>query len=142
MKLFSILLPLVFLLSSCSKEETTYTRMDYTVLGISQVTVNGVVLFPLKDTKNLAPINIEGMYLESPCEDLSGHYVIKYYVKKHPSTEPLRVVGESKYPDVEITYEEKVINEIHKAISVTFTRKGYEPKVTYTFVFLFAKNSN
>lgn len=135
-KLLVLLLAAVFCFS-CSKDDDKETPANYSVLGVTSATINGLLVNVnanmLLDVSNIKSMTITGIENQIT----KKHMMLDYVVIASSGVTPT-VSFTSIYPDVSIVVAEKT-GATTPSFTVTVTRKGYEEQLVYTFDFIVAK---
>lgn len=135
MKLLYSFLALSLLFISCSKEDNTESKADFSVLGINYLDINGQRI-PIKncyflDVSNQSSFGITG----TSCNNQAGTASVNCVVRSPYTTNDETVKVNSKYADIVILVEETLILK-GKKVSVKVSRTGYKENVTYNITFL------
>ena len=128
----TLILFLVFVsLFACSKDDNEDFDVDFSVLGITSVTVNGQQF----NISNNTMLDIEGndtIVVTGTQTTMSvKHMQIDYAVQTN-STATFSVNVESDYPDVSVVTSEETIDNL-KSFVVVISRTGYDEQLTYKF---------
>ncbi|MCG6188710.1 hypothetical protein [Maribellus maritimus] len=128
----TLILFLVFVsLFACSKDDNEDFDVDFSVLGITSVTVNGQQF----NISNNTMLDIEGndtIVVTGTQTTMSvKHMQIDYAVQTN-STATFSVNVKSDYPDVSVVTSEETNNNF-KSVVVVIYRTGYDEQLTYKF---------
>jgi len=133
MKTLQLLLLLTAVsLFSCNKDEEQDAVVDYKVLGITSVTINGQE-FQIKnnvllDVANTPSIAADGILVQAARTQVS--YVVLTTKGSTPSVEV-----RSSYADVSVSVSE-VTTAGHRSYTVQVRREGFQEQITYVFNFI------
>lgn len=131
MKLNTFILALLFIVAGCSKDENKVTEPDYSVLGITSVTINNEQLAvtggSLLDVDQYESIAMDGLENQKAQKHLQLSYVIAT-----DSDADLSIEVESNYSDVSVTYSQEP-NGSQTTYMAVVTRDGFDEQITYVF---------
>ncbi len=117
---------------ACSKDDNADFDVDFSVLGITSVTVNGQQF----NINNNVMLDIEGNHtivVTGTQTTMSvKHMQIDYAVQTN-STDTFSVNVESDYPAVSVVSSEET-NDNSKSVVVVISRTGYDEQLTYKFI--------
>ncbi|MGC3978379.1 MAG: hypothetical protein QM751_09260 [Paludibacteraceae bacterium] len=121
-------------MTSCDKNDDTDAEANYSVLGITSITINGLdisikndgILLDLTDHSEIANTGLLN-------EPTNKHVELNYTILASNTTSP-SVQVQSRYSDTSVnlvqTQESQVVS-----YSIHVTRKGYQERVTYVLHF-------
>ncbi len=116
---------------ACSKDDNADSDVDFSVLGITSVTVNGQQF----NINNNVMLDIEGNHtivVTGTQTTMSvKHMQIDYAVQTN-STDTFSVNVKSDYPAVSVVTSEETIDN-SKSVVVVISRTGYDEQLTYKF---------
>lgn len=129
------LLFLLFFTLACSEKDAPDSAADYTVLGLTTVSVGNQIIAlsqdgALLDTRNNPSVVADGLMSNPTWKKVEISYVV--LIKKGDNTD---VTATSIYPDVSVQVV-KTINDSRTSYNVTVKRAGYAEQLTYVFHFL------
>ncbi len=126
-----LLSTLVLLTFSCNKDEDKDTDPDYSVLGITSVSINdeqiSVTGGSLLNVDQHESIVMDG--LEN--QKTHKHLRLSYVVTANTDTD-LSIEVDSNYNDVNVSYSQETDDNQTAYIAVV-TREGFEEQITYVF---------
>lgn len=139
MKILRSLLLLITLVSlvACNKDDEKETAADFSVLGITSVTINGQQ-FNIKndailETDGVLSVNATGIQTQGK------HTQLEYAVFTDEGVMPSVVVN-SSYSDVSIEIK-KETNSSKTIHTVNISREGYQEQLSYVFEFYVIKSN-
>ncbi len=116
---------------ACSKDDNADSDVDFSVLGITSVTVNGQQF----NINNNVMLDIEGNHtivVTGTQTTMSvKHMQIDYAVQTN-STDTFSVNVESDYPVVSVVTSEETVDN-SKSVVIVISRTGYDEQLTYKF---------
>ena len=139
MKRYLFFVFVLLLVFSCEKDTDNPTDPDYSVLGITSVTINDLQISvnggSLLDVDQIESITVDGLENQMTRK----HIQLSYIVLTNTDTD-MSIEVESCHSDVSVTYNQEA-NGSQITYVVVVTREGYEEQVTYLFHRIFISNS-
>jgi len=126
-----LLLVAVVSLFACNKDDEKETAADFSVLGITNITINGQQ-FSIKndailETDSVLSVSATGILIQGK------HAQLEYVVLMNEEVTPSVVVN-SCYSDVLIEVK-KETTASYTTNTVTISRDGYQEQLSYVFLF-------
>lgn len=125
----------VSLLTSCGNNDDPDAEANYSVLGITSITINGLDISIKNDGVLLEITDHSGIANTGLLNELTNKHVeLDYTILASNTTSP-SVQVQSRYSDTSVnivqTQESQVVS-----YTINVTRKGYQERVTYILHFI------
>ena len=135
MKTIKILLIAIIALSvfSCNKDDDENTKPDFSVLGVSSVTVNNVTYKVNDDllwiTDGATPFYISATEMQTA----SKYYTVEYVVSSSDETKDVSATSIYSDASINVSSDTTTTGIVYKVIQ--FTRSNYDEQLTYKIFF-------
>lgn len=136
---FLTVLFFTFSISACDKDNEEPTKADFSVLGITSITINNTpfsikdnILLESGESNNIAVTGTQTTESTKSC-------IIEYTVIQTKDETP-EVSASCCYSDVTVNVTSETTSDRTKCITVNISRKGYKEQVTYKFYFVLYQN--